>query len=146
MTKVPAIKTAITKATLLKLDKCFLHLAKTTANNSAVKSDSLLLHAQFGSAILTARIHAQNLLLPSVQDNSAIMTVTHAGYSLQLIVKSFSMGAQQVAPATILNHSFKLLMHWLLREHFLLHIFLRTLSLMQINQIMREHGLKQPLF
>jgi hypothetical protein len=37
------------------------------------------------------------------------MMVTHAGYSLQLIVESFSMGAKQVAPATIHNHSFKLI-------------------------------------
>jgi hypothetical protein len=33
----------------------------------------------------------------------------HASHSLQLIVESFSMGAQQVAPATICNHSFKLI-------------------------------------
>ncbi len=37
------------------------------------------------------------------------MMATHAGYSLQLIVESFSMGAQQVAPTTICNHSFKLI-------------------------------------
>jgi hypothetical protein len=68
MTQYPAITTAITKATLLKLDKCFLHPAKVSANNSTIKSESLLLHAQFGSAITTARIHAQYLLLPSIQD------------------------------------------------------------------------------
>jgi hypothetical protein len=51
----------------------------------------------------------QNLVLPSIQDDSAIMMATHAGYSLQLIVESFSMGAQQVAPATICNNSPKLI-------------------------------------
>jgi hypothetical protein len=50
----------------------------------------------------------KNLLLPSVQDDSAIIMATHAGYSLQLIVESFSMRAQQVAPAIIHNH-FKLI-------------------------------------
>jgi hypothetical protein len=50
----------------------------------------------------------QNLLLSSIQDDSAIMMVTHAGYPLKLIVESFSMGAQQGAPATIHNQSFKL--------------------------------------
>jgi hypothetical protein len=86
-----------------------LHPAKTSTNNETIKSESLLLHARFGSAIATAQIHVQNLLLPSVQDDSAMMMETHAGYSLQLIVESFSMGAQQVAPATIHNHSFKLI-------------------------------------
>jgi hypothetical protein len=95
--------------TLLKLDVCFLHPAKTSANNARIKSESSLLHARFGSAILTTRIHMQNLLLLSVQDNSAIMMVTHTSYSLQMIVESFSKGAQQVAPATICNHFFKLI-------------------------------------
>jgi hypothetical protein len=36
MTQVPAITTAITKATL-KLDKCFLHPTKTGANNATIK-------------------------------------------------------------------------------------------------------------
>jgi hypothetical protein len=99
MTQVPAMTTAITKATI-KLVKCFLHPAKTGANNATVKSESLLLHAQIGSAI-TAALNAQNLLLLSVWDKSAIMLATHAIYSLQLIVGSFSTGAKQVAPATI---------------------------------------------
>ncbi len=38
-----------------------------------------------------------------------MMMVTHASYSLQLIVELFSMGAQQTAPATICNDSFKLI-------------------------------------
>jgi hypothetical protein len=50
MTQVPAITTSITKATLLKLDKCLLHPTKTSANNATIKSESLFLHAQFGSA------------------------------------------------------------------------------------------------
>jgi hypothetical protein len=80
MTQVPAITTAITKATLLKLDECFLHPAKTGANNATIKSESLLLHAQYGLAILTSRIHTQNLLLPSVRDNSAITIAMNASY------------------------------------------------------------------
>jgi hypothetical protein len=65
-THVSATMTVTTKATLLKLDKCFLHAAKMMANNSTIKLESLLLHARFGSAITTARIHMQNLLLPFV--------------------------------------------------------------------------------
>jgi hypothetical protein len=108
MTQVHAIATATTKAKLLKLDECFLHPEKTGANNSTIKSESLLLHAQIGSAITTA-LNAQNLLLLSVQDNSAIMMATHTIYSLQLIVEYFSTGAKQVVPATIRNNSFKLI-------------------------------------
>jgi hypothetical protein len=49
-----------------------------------------------------------NLLLLSVQDDSAFMMATHTIYSLQLIVESFSTGAKQVAPATIHNNLFNL--------------------------------------
>jgi hypothetical protein len=59
--------------------------------------------------LLLQCIHAQNLLLASAQDDSAIMMATHTCYSLQLIVESFSMRAQQVSPSTICNHSFKLI-------------------------------------
>jgi hypothetical protein len=52
-----------------------LHPAKTGANNATMKSESLLLHAQIGSAI-TMALNAQNLLLLSIQDDSAIMTLT----------------------------------------------------------------------
>ena len=105
MTQVLAKTTAIMKAIQNKLVKCFLHPAKSSANNPTNKSESPLLHALFGSAILTARIHTPSLLLPlcqdnsastmathaylllpSIQDDSAIMLVTHASYSLQLIV------------------------------------------------------------
>jgi hypothetical protein len=64
-------------------------------------------------------------LLPFNQDNSAITisslllrhdsacpaitTASNAPFSLQLIVESFSTGAEQVAPATIHNDSFKLI-------------------------------------
>ena len=51
-----------------------------------------------------------NLLLLSVQDDSAIMLATHAIYSLQLIVESFSTEAKQVASATIHNDLFKLIL------------------------------------
>ena len=107
MTQVPAKTTAISKATI-KLVECFLHPAKTGANNATVKSESLLLHAQIGSAI-TAALNAQNLLLLSVQGDLAIMLTMHAIYSLKLIVESFSTGAKQVAPATIHNNLFKLI-------------------------------------
>jgi hypothetical protein len=50
-----------------------------------------------------------NLLLLSVQDDSAIMLATHAICSLQLIVESFSTGAKQVALVTIHNNLFKLI-------------------------------------
>jgi hypothetical protein len=89
MTQVHAIATATMKAKLLKLDKCFLHPAKTGANNASVKRESLLLHAQIGSAVRAA-LNTQNLFLLSVQDDSAIMMATHTIYSLQLIVESFS--------------------------------------------------------
>jgi hypothetical protein len=108
MTQVPTITRVTTKVSL-KLDKCFLNPTKTGANNATMKSESLVLHAQFCSAILTTRIHMQNLLLLPVQDDSAILIATNASYSLQLIVESFSTGAKQVAPATIRNHSFKLI-------------------------------------
>jgi hypothetical protein len=57
MTQVPAMTTAISKATI-KLVECFLHPAKTGANNATVKSESLLPRAQIGSAI-TAALNAQ---------------------------------------------------------------------------------------
>jgi hypothetical protein len=50
-----------------------------------------------------------NLLLLSVQDDSAIMLATHAICSLQLIVESFSTEAKQVALVTIHNDLFKLI-------------------------------------
>ncbi len=84
MTQVPAMITAITKVTI-KVVKCSLHTTKTGANNAIVKNESLLLHAQIGSAT-TAALNAQNLLLLSVQDDSAIMTAKHTSYSLWLIV------------------------------------------------------------
>jgi hypothetical protein len=133
MTQVSTITTAITKATLLKLDKCFLHPAKTSANNAMIKSESLLLHARFGSAILTARIHVQKLLLLSAQDDSAIMMATHTSYSLQLIVESFSKEAQQVAPANICNNYFKLIDALLSKGALFAPCILKTLSLTQTN-------------
>ncbi len=99
MTQVHAKATAATKVKLLKLDKC-------SANNATIKSESLLLHAQIGSALTTA-LNAQNFLLLS--DDSANMMATHAIHSLQLIVESFSTGVKQLAPATICNNLFKLM-------------------------------------
>ncbi len=71
MTQVLAIATAITKAIQNKLGKCFLHPAKSGANNATIISESLLLHAKIGSAITTA-LNAQNLLLLSVQDDQQL--------------------------------------------------------------------------
>jgi hypothetical protein len=87
MTKVPAITTAITKATI-KLVECFLHPAKTGANNATNKSESLLLHALFGSAITTARIHTPSLLLLYLHDNSAIMTALNTQNLLLFFVQN----------------------------------------------------------
>ena len=75
------------KAIQNKLVKCFLHPAKSSANNATNKSESPLLHALFGSAISTARIHTPSLLLPLCQDNSAITTATHAQNLLLLYVQ-----------------------------------------------------------
>jgi hypothetical protein len=76
-TQVPTITTTITKVTI-KFDECFLNPAKTGANNATNKSESLLLRALFGSAITTARIHTQSLLLLYAHDNPAIMTALNA--------------------------------------------------------------------
>ncbi len=91
MTQVPATTTAIMKATI-KLVECFLHPTKTGANNATNKSESLLLHALFGSAITTARIHTPSLLLLYVHDNPpAIRTAT--------FVQSFLLFCIKDAPA-----------------------------------------------
>jgi hypothetical protein len=87
MTQVPAITTAITKATI-KLVKCFLHPAKTGANNTTNISESLLLHALFGSAIITTRIHTPSLLLLYIHDNPANMTVLNTQNLLLFFVQN----------------------------------------------------------
>ncbi len=76
MTQVQATATATMKAELLKLDECFLHPAKTGANNATIKSESLLLHAQIGSAI-TMALNAQCFFLPYNFESPAIMMATH---------------------------------------------------------------------
>ncbi len=80
-----------------------------------------------------AALNAQNLLLLSIQDDSAIMLAAHTIYSRQLIVESFSTGAKQVAPATIDNDLMKLIVA-LASEgaHFASYI-LTMLSLTQTN-------------
>ncbi len=65
MTQIHAIVTATTKEKLLKIDECFLHPAKTGVKFATIKSESLLLHAQIGSAITTT-LNTQNLLLLSI--------------------------------------------------------------------------------
>jgi hypothetical protein len=74
------------------------------------------------------------------------MLVMHTIYSLQLIVESFSTEAKQVAPATIHNNLFKLIVA-LASEgiHFAPYIFDNAIT--YANELnMREEGLKQPLF
>ncbi len=87
MTQVSTITTAITKATI-KLDKCFLHPAKTGANNATNKSENLLLRALFGSAITTSRIHTPSLLLLYVHDDPAIMTALYTQTLLLFFVQN----------------------------------------------------------
>jgi hypothetical protein len=52
------------------------------------KSKSCLLHALFGSAITTARIHTPSLLLLFVHDNPAIMTALNAQNLLLFFVQN----------------------------------------------------------
>jgi hypothetical protein len=152
MTQVPT--TATTNAPKYQIDKCkatrsqhktrsssILHPAKKAANNATLKN-LLLPFNQDNSAIMIS-----SLLPPRDSIRPAIMTATNATFSLQLIVESIFTGVEQVAPATVRDDSFELIVHWLRREQLLLHIFLKMLSLTpQTNRIMREHGLKQPPF
>ncbi len=100
MTQVSELTNTTTKAPQLLFNKCIatqvwqmmmtlsiLHPLNMTANNTT--QHSLLLP-------LNPAIRTANLLLLSIQERSAIMTATNIGYSLQLIVESISMGAQQV--------------------------------------------------
>jgi hypothetical protein len=116
MTQVPVTRSATTNAPKYQLKKCkatqaqnkmmspsILHPAKTTANY-AIPKYLLLFFVQNNPAITIS-----SLLLPPVRDDPAITTATNVDFSLQLIVESFSMGAEQVAPATICNNSFKLI-------------------------------------
>ncbi len=122
-----------------------LHPAKTSANTMTIKSESLLLHAWFGSAITTARIHAQNLLLPYIQEGSAIMIATNAISHFSWFLNHVLWEPNKLLqPLFATTHS-SWLVHWLLREQYLLHIFFKMLST-HTNKIMREHMLKQPLF
>jgi hypothetical protein len=87
---------------------------------------SLLLPFNQDNSAITTATHAQNLLLffvrndPAITISSlllprdferpAITTATNGDFSLQLIVESLSTGTDhQVAPATILDDSFKLI-------------------------------------
>jgi hypothetical protein len=109
-----------------------LHIKDFPVITATTHDPSLLLPlCQDNSAIMTTT-HA-NLLLLSVRDNSAIMLATHAICLLQLIVESFSTGAKQVAPVTIHNNLFNLIVA-LVSEgaHFAPYI-LKTLSLTQTN-------------
>jgi hypothetical protein len=104
MTQVPA--TATTNAPKYQIDKC-----EATRTQHKTRSPSILHPAK-----KAANNETLNLLLPFNQDNSAIMissllllrdsarpaitTATNATFSLQLIVESFSTGAEQVTTAT----------------------------------------------
>jgi hypothetical protein len=162
---IPATRSATTNAPKFQLEKCkatraqlktmspsILHPANLTANHATSRSpfllrdednseitttSSLLLpFNQDNSAIMTAT-HAQNLLLFFVRNDSAITTATHAqnlllffvrndpaNSKLHLIVAfirrastaqtnvdliSVSEGEHLIAPATILDDSFKLI-------------------------------------
>ena len=113
MSQVPA--TATTNAPKYKMDKC-----KATRTQHKTRSPSIL----HPTKKLTNNAYL-NLLLPFNQDKPAITisilllhcnsrcpantTTTNATFSLQLIVVSFSTGAEQAAPATICKDSFKLI-------------------------------------
>jgi hypothetical protein len=120
ITSVPALNALLTSS--------YLHPdGGMTAHIDATPTSLLLLHIK-DVPVITATIHDPSCLLPlcwdhsaimmttranflllSVQDDSAIMMATHTIYSLQLIVESLSAGAKQVAPATIHNNLFKLI-------------------------------------
>jgi hypothetical protein len=115
MTQVPT--TATTNAPKYHIDKCdttqtqhktrspsILHPTKIAANYATPKN-LLLLFNQDNSAITIS-----SLLLPCDFARPAITTATNATFSLQLIFESLSTGAHHlVAPATILDNSFKLI-------------------------------------
>jgi len=113
MTQVPA--TATMNAPKYQIDKCkatrtqhktrspsILNPAKKLANNETL---NLLLPFNHNNSAITI----SSLLLPCNSARPAITTATNATFSLQLIDESFFSGAEQVAPATIHNNSFKLI-------------------------------------
>jgi hypothetical protein len=112
-TMTQVLATATTNAPKYQIDKCdatrtqhktrspsILHPAKKSANNATL--NLLLPFNQDNSVIMIS-----SLLLLHHSAHPAITTATNATFSLQLIVESFSTGAEQVAPATICNDSFK---------------------------------------
>ena len=150
MTQVPATRRATTNAPKYLLDKCkttrvqhktrspsILHLAKKAANYATPRN--LLLFFVWNNPAITI----SSLLLHCDFARPAITTPTNGDFSLQLIVEPFSTGAKQVTPTTIRDDSFNWFMYCLWREQYVPHIFLKTLSLILTNQIMRESGLKQ---
>ncbi len=114
-TQVPATRTAITNVPTYQLEKC-----KATRTHLKTRSPSILHPAKKAANNATL-----NLLLPFIQDNlaiktssllllrdlkhPAIMTATNVIFSLQFIVELLLTGTKQVAPATILDNSFKLI-------------------------------------
>jgi hypothetical protein len=103
MTQVPATTTAIMKATI-KLVECFLHPTKTAIRTATYAQSFLLFCIKDAPAIMmTTATHAWNLLLPSVQNDSAITTAS----SLQLIVESLFLlcnedNSETMAPSILL--------------------------------------------
>jgi hypothetical protein len=97
-----------------------LNNCKATRTHHKTRSPSILRPAKIAANNATL-----NLLLPFIQDNSAIkissllllrdlerpaiMTATNVIFSLQLIVELLLTGTKQVAPITILDDSFKLI-------------------------------------
>jgi len=116
MSQVPAPRSVTTIAPKYQLDKC-----KATRTQHKTRSPSILHPAKKAANYATQR----NILLHFVQNDPAIMissflmprdlecpantTVTNANFSLQLIVELLLTGTKEVAPATILDNSFKLI-------------------------------------
>ncbi len=104
-TPVLTTMTATTKEILLKLDNCLLHPAKSAANHAtsrnlllffvqndpAIMIPSLLLPCNFTHPAIMTALNTRNLL-PSFVQNDLSITIAS---SLQLIVESFSIGANQ---------------------------------------------------
>ena len=115
-TLAPATRSATTNAPKSQLNKCkatqtqnkarslnILHPAKKAANYAT--SRNLLLFFVQSNPVITI----SSLLLPHNFTRPAITTATNDDFSLQLIVESFSTGAEQAASTTICDDTSKLI-------------------------------------
>ena len=115
-TQVPATRSATTNAPKCQLNKC-----KATQTQNKTRSLSILHPAKKAANYANPRnllqflirndpvITISSLLLPCNFALPAIMTATNDDFSLQLIVESFSTGAEQATSATILDDTSKLI-------------------------------------